>query len=317
MVDQVVDGHPDDGDQPGHNPGPCDKPNYWPETYSVNLPTRDGQSIPIGATYEGVVGGSHVYALMVKLAPEDPPPPPTPITLDGTDCEGETLPATGLPGELVQVVQPPGQVFNVRFCEPQSDVETVTLCDPSNDHQIVFQYDMSTVPPTLLSAFDMMTGAVFTGDPATLEVCGNAAVESDPQEMCDNGVQFIRWFVMKKGVPTGVHYDTDKAGAAYTVTNEAAVTFGKCVAVEVCEPTISSAPGNALGTLLPGSSVSIQKSNCCVLKVTTSAGSFIVSKDVTGYSTGDFKCMVTVTAVEILSGACNLADVIVTTQFSG
>lgn len=85
----------------------------------------------------------------------------------------------------------------------------------------------------------------------------------------------------------------------------------------VCEPTISSAPGNALGTLLPGTSVSVQKSNCCALKVTTSAGSFIVSKDVTGYSTGDFNCPVTVTAVEILSGTCDLADVIVTTQFSG
>jgi hypothetical protein len=53
------------------------------------------------------------------------------------------------------------------------------------------------------------------------------------------------------------------------------------------------------------------------LKVTTSAGDFIVSKDATGYSTGDFKCPVTVTGVEILSGTCDLADVIVTTQFSG
>lgn len=311
MVDQVVDGCPDDGDQPGHNPGPCDKPSHWPETFAVNLPTRDGQQIPIGATYQGVVGCSHVYALMVKSVPSDP----VPITLDGTACDGSALPADGNSGELVQVVQAPDQVFNVRFCEPQSDVETVTLCNPANDHQIVFQYDMSTVPPTLLSAFDMMTGAVFTGNASDLEVCSGAVVESDPQEMCDNGVQFIRWFVMKKGVPTGVHYDTDKAGTAYAVTNEAGVTFGKCVSA--CLPTISSAPADTLDGLLPGTSVSIQKSNCCTLKVTTSAGSFIVSKDVTGYSTGDFKCAVTVTAVEILSGTCALADVIVTTQFSG
>lgn len=86
---------------------------------------------------------------------------------------------------------------------------------------------------------------------------------------------------------------------------------------DVCTPTISSAPGDTLAGLLPGTSISVQKNSCCAIKVSTSAGDFIVSKEVTGYSTGDFKCDVTVTGVEVLSGTCSLSDVIVTTQRAG
>jgi hypothetical protein len=247
-----------------------------------------------------------------------PAEPPEPITLDGTACDGAANPATGNPGELVQIVQAPGQVLSVRFCdEDDRDFELSCGKDPATEHQIQTAYRTEAGGPVVLWRIDTVTGLPWTGDPSTLEACGGSGLESDPIEMCDSGVEFLRWVVKKDGVPTGDTYDTDMLAQPYVVTDEAAVVKGKCVAVEVCEPTISSAPGDALGTLLPGSSVSIQKSNCCTLKVTTSAGAFIVSKDVTGYSTGDFKCPVTVTAVEILSGTCNLADVIVTTQFSG
>lgn len=84
-----------------------------------------------------------------------------------------------------------------------------------------------------------------------------------------------------------------------------------------CNPTISSAFGDALRTLLPGHSVAIQKPACCAVKVTTSAGNFMIASGMTGYSTADFNCPVTVTAIEILSGTCVAGDLIVTTQTKG
>lgn len=243
--------------------------------------------------------------------------PPTPITLDGQNCAGEVNSATGLPGEIVQVVQTPGQVMTVRICEDDRDFELSCGVDPITEHQIQTAYKIVAGEFVLIKRWDTVTGAEWTGDPTTLEGCGGSSSSAQKELFCDAGVEFFRWYVIENGLPNGRYFDTDKQSNAYTVTNEAGIALGPCAAAAVCEPTISSAPGNALGTLLPGTSVSIQKNNCCTLKVTTSAGSFIVSKDVTGYSTGDFKCPVTVASVEILSGTCSLADVIVTTQFSG
>jgi hypothetical protein len=256
-------------------------------------------------------------ALTVVMCGGDVVTPPGKITLEGTDCAGEALPAEGTEGQIMQVIQPPGQVFNMRFCDDQAsrDWELVKRCDPVTGAEILFQWDVRTNPPTLVSATNLATGAPYTGDGTELENCGGPTLESDPVEMCDGGVEFIRWVVKKNGVPTGVKYDTLKDSTPYVVTDEAAVYVGKCI--PPCEPSISSAPADTLAGLLPGTSVSIQKSNCCKLRVNTSAGSFIVSKDVTTYSTGDFKCPVTVTGVEIMSGTCVLADVLVTTQFSG
>ena len=134
--------------------------------------------------------------------------------------------------------------------------------------------------------------------------------------MCDNGTEFIRSLVFEGGVFSS-KADHKLDGTPYTVSDEATVKLGKCTGETVCEPTISSAPAETLAGLLPGSSISVQKDNCCSVKVTTSAGSFIVTKNVTGYSTSDFNCPVTVTSVEVLSGTCDLADIIITTQLKG
>lgn len=83
---------------------------------------------------------------------------------------------------------------------------------------------------------------------------------------------------------------------------------------EVCQPTVSGASGNALGGLLPGNNISIQKPACCLVEVVTSAGSFRVTKGLIAYSLPEFACPVTVTAVNILSGNCTAASVVVTTQ---
>lgn len=254
------------------------------------------------------------------VAPEDvcPCPGVTPLTLDGEDCDGAPVAVSGFVGTHQTVVQALGTVFKVQLCPGAgADNELVKRCDPVTGEEILFQWDVNTNPPTLLSATNLATGAAFTGDPNTLESCGGSGLESDGELFCDSGVEFLRWFVKKNGEPTGVTFDTDLLGATYVVTDAAAVTKGSCIAATACNPTISSAPASTLAGLLPGNSISIQKAACCSLRVTTSAGDFIVSKEVTGYSTGDFKCAVTVTAVEVLSGTCDLADVIVTTQFTG
>lgn len=243
-----------------------------------------------------------------------PCPGVTPLTLTGEDCDGAAVSVAGFIGTHQTVVQAAGTVFTVKMCPTGGDRELVKRCDPVTGAEILFQWDVSVSPPVLLSAVDLTTGAVFTGDPNTLVSCGGSGLESDPKLMCDSGTEFLRWYVKKDGEPTGVTFDTDLAGATYSVTDPAAVSFGSCVAASVCAPTISSAPADTLTGLLPGTSISIQKNNCCAIKVSTSVGDFIVSKDVTGYSTGDFGCDVTVSGVTLLSGTCELADIVVTTQ---
>ena len=241
-------------------------------------------------------------------------PPPTPdVVLTGQDCDGVAVPASGGYGELVQVVQAPGQVLTVRMCESDKDFELSCGVDPDTGHQVQTAYRIVDGNFELIKRWDTVTGAEWTGDPTTLESCGGGGLESDPIEMCDSGVPFIRWVVKKSGEPTGDVFDTDLAMQPYTVTDADAVTQGACPSA-ACDPTISSAFADDLSTLLPGHSIAIQKPSCCAIKVLTSAGDFLVRKGMTAYSTADFGCPVTVTAVEIVSGNCEVADIIVTTQ---
>ena len=165
----------------------------------------------------------------VVAPPTTPEDPPTPITLDGQDCDGAANPATGNPGELVQIVQAPGQVLSVRFCsDDAADFELACGVDPATGHQVQTAYKIVSGAFVLIARWDVVTGAAWTGDASTLEGCGGSPLESDPQVMCDNGVEFLRWIVKKNGNPTGVKYDTTSTGAAYTASG--AETFGACVA---------------------------------------------------------------------------------------
>lgn len=197
---------------------------------------------------------------------------------------------------------------------PNHDYEVVTRCDPDTDAQILIQYDVSVSPPAVVAMIDLTTGEAWTGDVTTLQSCGGASAESDPVLMCDGGVEFLRHIVKTNGEPTGVKFDTKLDGTLYTVVDEAGLKVGACAAEVVCEPDISSATADDLSLLRPGHSISVQKGNCCKIKVTTSAGAFIVAKTVTGYSTGNFKCPVSVSAVEVLEGTGALEDIIVTAQ---
>ena len=246
-----------------------------------------------------------------------PAPPPTPVSLTGEDCDGAPVSVSGNAGELTAVVQAPGTVFKVQLCDNSKDIEKAVLCDSVTDHKVAVISDLSDPANPIVTYWDITVGAPWTGDVADLQACPDTDTESDPIEMCDSGVEFIRWVVKKDGKPTGVTYDTDLAIQPYVVTDEATVTQGKCVAESVCNPTISSAFGDDLSTLLPGNSIAIQKPGCCAIKVTTSAGDFLVRKGMVAYSTTDFNCPVTVTAVEVVDGTCEVSEVIVTTQAKG
>ena len=192
-----------------------------------------------------------------STGPSCPCPGTEPLVLTGEDCDGAPVIVNGAIGTHMTVVQAPQTVFSVRICETS---ELVRRCDPVTGDEILLQYDVSTTPPTLLSATNLTTGTPYTGDLTALISC-----------------------------------DTEKA----------------------CAPTISSSFANDLSVLLPGTTISIQKPNCCVLRVTTSVGSFLVSKTAVAYSTSEFNCPVTVTGVTVVSGTCDLASVIVTTQNAG
>jgi hypothetical protein len=382
--------------------------------------------------------------------PVEPPVPPGPITLEGQDCSGAAKPATGLPGQIMQVVVAPGQALPVRICTDDKDFELACGKDKTTGNQIQTAYRNEAGGPVVLWRLDTVTGLPWTGNPATdLEACGGSGLESDdddvcvagqslrrhtvkkdgkptgdvyytdstgalvdipadaivvtgkcvtqcasipiqacdgtiagyafdassaaaagatvalddcygancgyifasagpghtraiyegcapdpeilvgyaadigcatetvqesdPVDVCVDGVPATRWQVKENGVPTSVSHYTDANGVVFVPPAGAVITLGSCPAA-ACDPTISSAFGDALGALLPGHSISIQKPSCCMIEIVTSAGSFPVIKGLIAYSVPEFGCPVTVTAVNILSGNCTAADVVVTTQ---
>ena len=135
-------------------------------------------------------------------APPEPPEPPTPITLEGQDCAGSPLDAEGLPGQITQIVQAPGQVLTVRICEDNTDFELACGFDPATSHEVQIAYRIESGAMVVYKRWDAVTGLEWTGDPTTLESCGGTKLESDLVPMCDQGTEFIRWHVNKDGKPT-------------------------------------------------------------------------------------------------------------------
>lgn len=128
-------------------------------------------------------------------------------------------------------------------------------------------------------------------------------------DVCVGCQPLKQWLLTENGLPTGEVSYTDASGALVSLPADAVVIQGACPAGDA---VVASAKGPDVSSLPPGKSISIQKPPCCEVKVTTSAGSFIVAQTAIGYATGDFEAPVTVISAEILSGTCSLADVIVT-----
>ncbi len=230
-----------------------------------------------------------------------------PLSIPYETCDGTTAVATGTTCDLIQVVPHPDAVMKVKICDAVTDRELVKMCDPVTGAEVLIQYDVTTVPPTILAATNLSTNTPYTGNLDDLVKCGTVEVEQEVY--CDNGTTFIRWYVIDaQGKPTGAYWDTTIEGQPYTVTNPSGITKGECKECE-CIQSISDATGDNLSTLLPGTTFSFTKPECCVVKVTTDIGSFTIRKGVTQFVTQEFKCPFSVTAVEIVSGTCTLDEV--------
>lgn len=88
--------------------------------------------------------------------------------------------------------QAPGTVFDVRVIEPL-DREFINMCDPINNHKVTLQYDVATVPPTLLSAWNLSTNAAYAGVVANLVECVSEKLDyGSPMAYCSGGQNYTR-----------------------------------------------------------------------------------------------------------------------------
>lgn len=197
---------------------------------------------------------------------------------------------------------------------PDHDYELVCGVDPATGHQVFTKWDVSVLPSQAVERFDAITGAPWTGDPSTLEPCGSTMLESDVVVMCDNGTTFLRHIVKDNGEPTGVRFDTALDGSAYLVVDESLVSTGACDAPAV--QALSSATAADLTGLTPGTSIAVYKPACCTVELVTSDGTIRLPRTCTAYSTQIFKTPITVTAVNIVDGTCDPADITIISNLS-
>jgi len=149
-------------------------------------------------------------------------------------------------------------------------------------------------------------------------------VEVTPQvgDLCDSGTPAVKeqWYVREKITWNSItcaetskiiEYSSDGINWSTTAPSNS-YTLGECplpVVEEVKQPQICEAFGDDLSTLCAGHNFSITKPACCKIKVTTSVGTFHVLENIQFYNSSDFKCPITITAIEIISGSCSLDKV--------
>jgi hypothetical protein len=170
--------------------------------------------------------GNGTHAEVVTVA--EPSTPPAPVTLNGLDAAGNLFPVTAASAQIAFAVQPPGTVYKVQLTEAQKDLEKVVLQDKTNDHLVSVITDFANPALPVVTYWDINLGALWTGPVTNLVAVSGGDTESDPVEMCDSGVSFLRWVVKKNGVLTNMTYDTTLGMQPYTVTNPANVSLGKC-----------------------------------------------------------------------------------------
>lgn len=219
------------------------------------------------------------------------------------------------PVEVTNDCTKPIPVF---FCDTQIKIDPEVVCLSNDSGATVVTgwevFDVSTNPPT--SKFYI--GGV--------EVTGYSVVPCDkPMQydyesvsVCVNGLNYTKWYVWDKtgdGSPNLVTVlwldETDTVVAA---PDPLLINNTNC---KVCLPTISDAFADDLSTLLPGTSFTITKPDCCKIQVVTSVGTITLREKETYYSTTDFKCPITVTGITIVSGTCSLADIHIISNFNG
>jgi hypothetical protein len=161
-------------------------------------------------------------------------------------------------------------------------------------------------------------------DPVYVQICNTTDPEielefTDAIPICvDNGDgtfstwytrEMITWNELTSTIVTRIT-EYSKDGVTWTTTApNKPFTLGACDIDPQCSPLICEAFGNDLSTLCAGHNFSITKPSCCKIKVTTDIGSFTLVGGIQHYSTSDFQCPVTITAIEILGGGCTLDQI--------
>jgi hypothetical protein len=124
----------------------------------------------------------------------------------------------------------PGTALTVKLCKDNTDRELITLCAPNGD-KIVLQYDVTTVPPTLSSAWNLTTNTAYAGATSTLTDCGAEKVDvSAGEDYCLSGVNYTRIDIIdvKTLLPAGTLWLND---AGSPVVAPVGATKGICQAV--------------------------------------------------------------------------------------
>jgi hypothetical protein len=162
---------------------------------------------------------------------------PLPITLTGQDCTGVGVPAVGSPGQLVEVVQRPGQVLSVKICTPSEyNREVSVLCNPANGFapvNLVTLWPESAVPgtPPTVEAYNP-NGTPFVGAIGSLVKCPGETIDIVSERWCANGAPYERISFFDVSVTPSTLVSTmwrDNSGAV--VPDPVAGSLGECVQV--------------------------------------------------------------------------------------
>lgn len=86
----------------------------------------------------------------------------------------------------------PREVFGVITVPPPVDNELLLMCAPNGD-RISVQYDVTTTPPTLKSAWNLSTHSAYGGTIDVLKDCGTEKIEMGaPVNYCASGANVTR-----------------------------------------------------------------------------------------------------------------------------
>jgi len=211
------------------------------------------------------------------------------------DCEGNTCDKVPTEDLARRVVQDAADV-PLRVCISSSDVlefDHTIMCEVSSGVPtgvkvlVVVTYDQAGVPTTTYT--NLLTGVAWAGNPETeLAACDDGTdIELEKTAMCDSGTDFIRWYVIENGSPSGVYYDTDLTGAPYTITG--VVSVGACFETN---PIVTSPDGitvvGVTPTLAPAPTVKSLTVSAMIEDVTiTTASGTIKLQDGFSFSFGD------------------------------
>jgi hypothetical protein len=209
----------------------------------VRVDTFDASCNVTSTTYENLVGvpvAGYTPALEVDCAQFQETitcaTAATPlVTLTGHDCNDTALPAVGVSGQLVEIVQRPGQVLSVKMCTPSDfDREVSVLCDPANSFapvNLVTLWPTNAVPgtPPTVEAYNP-NGTAYAGAIGSLVKCPGETIDTVSERWCDNGVPYERISFYDVSVTPAVLVSTmwrDNSGAV--VAAPATGSLGECV----------------------------------------------------------------------------------------